>query len=101
MDDNGLTDERKQQLRARASWVAVDVLERDHQEVADAAIEGLTNAEKVFFLGLLAGRLIVVTRKVVELQRELVQFVSETLAEFAMENGPRPYVLGQEGDRNA
>lgn len=101
MDDEELTDERKQQLMARASWAAIDLLEHNPQQVIATANEGLTDLESGFMMHALIGRLVVVTRAVIDAQRELVQLVSENLAELAMEQGPRPYVLGAEGDKSA
>lgn len=97
MDSEEVDDEQKQKLKTIASWAVVDLLEHDHKEVTKAIFNGLTPGEQVVLAGVLTGRMVVALKRIVELQRELVQLVSEDLAELAMEHGPRPYVLGEEG----
>lgn len=93
MDDEDLTDEQKKRLLARASWAAIDLLERNPQDVIASASRGLSDMEAGFMMHALLGRMVQVTKAVVEAQRGLVQLVNETLADLAMDSGRRPYTL--------
>ena len=94
MENEEIDDEQQRKLKAIASWAVVDLLEHDHKEVTKAIFNGLNPAEQVVLAGVLTGRMVVALKRVVELQRELVQLVGEDLAALAMEQGPRPYELG-------